>query len=712
MTHAATFIPLLESAILYASWGWHVFPCQPRSKIPATPHGFKDATTDERLIRAWWEQNSAYNVAIATGEVSGIFVLDVDNKQGRSLDEALEPFPKIPATPTARTGGGGLQYFFKFPAGSNLSISGGKLGLGIDTRGNGGYVVAPPSVHPHGGTYQWVDSFDVADLAETPAWIVEKLEAQKTSAVLSSAEKLTGARHQTLMTGAALMRGIGLVPGEIYAALDQMRTRLDLSDGRVVTDKEIRDIADWCADKGMGTVNVEAVVHGEQVAQGLARHMGEAAAEMAVDATQDDPGPFPEHLMTVPGTIGDLCAFIARTSFKRQPVLALAAALAAFGTVIGRKVETPNGGRSNLYCIGVCKSGGGKERARQGVKEALTAAGADCYLGPEDLASEAGMLATLTLQPSVLFQIDEMGRMLRVLTDPKAAPHLVGIVSAWLKLYSNASSVYKGKAYADPEKNPIIHQPNACVYGTTVPDSLWAALGSESVTDGFLARCLIFQTNDHNPPKQKPEARRLPATLVEAIRWWHLQGYAAGGGGNLADKLTPTPRIVDRSPEAEEIFTALEQLARDEMTRLGGSPLEALWTRVEQKADQLALIYACSASREKPLVGVAAARWAADLAVYLTRRLEWDCHRHVAENETEATTKRVLRLIEAAGYEGLTRNDLTRRTQWLRGRKRELDEILRQIFDAGQIVMIEASTATRPKTVIKLAKYRDLGGAA
>ena len=68
----------LQAALGYAARGWHVFPCHPRTKIPATTHGFKEATTDPEQIREWWQEDPAFNVAIATGELSGLFVLDVD----------------------------------------------------------------------------------------------------------------------------------------------------------------------------------------------------------------------------------------------------------------------------------------------------------------------------------------------------------------------------------------------------------------------------------------------------------------------------------------------------------------------------------------------------------------------------------------------------------------------------------------------------------
>jgi hypothetical protein len=682
--------PLLAAALAYASRGWRVFPLPPRGKIPAPgSHGFKDATTDLEKIERWWADNPNFNVAIATGEVSDLFVTDLDGYKYPSqtdAEEAIQPY-KIPETPTVLTGAGGFQYFTKFPTGKNLTISGGKLGAFIDTRGNGGYVVAPPSIHPNGRPYRWYE-FEDAPLAPTPVEIVEKLETHQARSLLSSAEVLKGPRHHTLLTAAALMRSAGFVAPEIYAALDKLRKRFDLSDGRVISDKELSDIAEWVGSKEKGLVNIDAVVHGEQIAKSLAAGFSEAVEEVVRDIDIANPGHFPERLLKVPGVIGSMCEYINRTSIKRQPIFALGASLAAFGSLIGRKTETQTRGRSNLYCVAVGESGCGKDRARQAIKELLVAAGADALLGPEDLASEAGMLAVLVTQPAVLFQLDEIGHLLRAMTDPRAGTHLTGIVSAWLKLYSSSATVYKGKAYADTSRNPTIQQPNACVYGTTVPESLWQAMGAESVTNGLLARCLVFVTNEPDPRRQIPERNDPPAKLVETLRWWHLQGY---GPSNMS-ATNPSPRMLHRNAGAEMLFAALDESVRAEKAKMGDNPLRALWTRTEQIADQLSLIYACSRDHLADTIDVEAATWGRDLSVYLTRRLIWECSLHVSENATEATAKRVLRIIQDC-HEGITGRDLGRKTRWLKIRDRE--EILKSLLDVGDVRQFVKETSGR-----------------
>jgi hypothetical protein len=145
-------IPPLAAALRYASVGWPVFPCEPGAKTPATSHGFKDATTDPAVIRSWWH-GTPYNVAVATG-APGPDVLDVDNKESGSGWAAFNRLKAAGlvngAQCVVRTRSGGLHLYF---AGSSQRNTAGIGGAALDFRGQGGYVLAPPSM-VGGGAYE------------------------------------------------------------------------------------------------------------------------------------------------------------------------------------------------------------------------------------------------------------------------------------------------------------------------------------------------------------------------------------------------------------------------------------------------------------------------------------------------------------------------------------------------------------------------------
>jgi Bifunctional DNA primase/polymerase, N-terminal/Primase C terminal 1 (PriCT-1) len=164
---------MLRTALTLASRGLHVFPCLPRDKRPATEHGCKDATIDREIIRQWWRFEPQYNVGVATGEISKIFVIDVDGLDAecalRQIEAEHGSLPPTVEVITAR----GRHIYFRWP-GRPVRNSAGKIAPNIDTRGHGGYVLAPPSIHPSGRAYAW--SVDCAKaFAEAPAWLLQKI---------------------------------------------------------------------------------------------------------------------------------------------------------------------------------------------------------------------------------------------------------------------------------------------------------------------------------------------------------------------------------------------------------------------------------------------------------------------------------------------------------------------------------------------------------
>jgi hypothetical protein len=155
---------LAAAAIEYAERGWHVFPLVPRGKRPLTRHGLHDASRDPGLVAAWWAETPSANIGIDCGR-SYLEVVDLDGEEAAQAWAALAArHGGHPQTLTARTRSGWHLYF----AGEGRSTT-GKLGPGIDSRGRGGYVVAPPSVHPSGHVYRWLDP--EAPLAPLPEWV-------------------------------------------------------------------------------------------------------------------------------------------------------------------------------------------------------------------------------------------------------------------------------------------------------------------------------------------------------------------------------------------------------------------------------------------------------------------------------------------------------------------------------------------------------------
>jgi hypothetical protein len=161
-----------QTALRLAARGLPVFPCRQRSKIPATRNGLKDAKTDLKAIEACWRKRPELNVGVVTGAVSGFVVLDVDGDQGwDTLHDLEDRHELLPDTRSLTTPSGGQHFWFKYP-GVEIRNTAGFPGPGLDIRGDGGYVLVPPSVGPSGVAYT-VD--DERAPVHMPTWLVDML---------------------------------------------------------------------------------------------------------------------------------------------------------------------------------------------------------------------------------------------------------------------------------------------------------------------------------------------------------------------------------------------------------------------------------------------------------------------------------------------------------------------------------------------------------
>lgn len=168
---------MVDSAMGLYDIGLSVFPLRERGKKPIvdtwTKYQKERAPID--VLVQWWREYPNANIAVACGPVSGVLVLDVDGDIGREALEALEgKHGKLPSTWRSLTGKG-EHYWFRYPAGRRIGNSAHKLGAGLDTRGQGGYVVAPGSVHENGNEYRWAVP-PSEKIAEVPAWLLDIID--------------------------------------------------------------------------------------------------------------------------------------------------------------------------------------------------------------------------------------------------------------------------------------------------------------------------------------------------------------------------------------------------------------------------------------------------------------------------------------------------------------------------------------------------------
>jgi putative DNA primase/helicase len=252
--------PMLQDALEKAKRGWPVFPlhnitkngcscgdqdCPAPGKHPRIKDWPRMASCDPSIIKEWWIRWPLANIAIASGSISGLVVLDVDKKSGglESFNLLEQRFGPLPDGPRVKTGGGGRHLYFLHPGTHVPSRSNALNGSpGIDCKADGGYVVAPPSLHTSGKRYLWLNGKtpSALPLPMMPKWLLEQLQKKSATQGALNTPKVSqlipaGKRNSELTSLAGTMRKRGMTQDAIEAALikeNQMRCRppLDVSE--------------------------------------------------------------------------------------------------------------------------------------------------------------------------------------------------------------------------------------------------------------------------------------------------------------------------------------------------------------------------------------------------------------------------------------------------------------------------------------------------
>lgn len=225
----------LDHALTYAlKMNWKVFPCK-RDKTPLTVNGFKNASSDQGQVTEMWQEHPEASIGLPTGPDNGVWVLDIDLKSGgfESLAKLEEQHGPLPETLKQKTGGGGAQYVWKWN-GREIRNSAGKIAPGIDVRGNGGYVILPPSGHPSGGTYEWLTK---KTPIEAPDWLAE-LAAKKEEAAPQSRVPGMSSKYGE----AALARELVKLSSAVEGSRNQTLNECAYSIGQLVAGGELNGL--------------------------------------------------------------------------------------------------------------------------------------------------------------------------------------------------------------------------------------------------------------------------------------------------------------------------------------------------------------------------------------------------------------------------------------------------------------------------------------
>jgi hypothetical protein len=710
--------------------GYSVIPLMSHSKRPAiekwTDFGVQHA--DEETFQRWMKWNDC-NIGVCLGVASNLVCVDLDNDIG-GLHEKIKSL--LPPSPVGKIGAKGESWFYQFNGQRSQGFS--KDGQRVlDVLSQGRQTVLPPSWHPDGFPYKWITE---ETLFNTPVEALPHIPHQATLEIgkifTPEIKAVNEARHIQVYDDtqkAEVQAALEFIPADDY----ELWIRIGMSIKDKFRDDGFELWDNWSAtsskynSQGMRTkynsfhntgltigslfytamdhgftsipqnfldpVNEELIINGAKTGWHPAQPKSEIIeiehpkAEEPIKKT--DRIIFPPDLMNAPGLPGQIAEFINRTSLLPQPILALGAAIAGAGTLMGRKVRSDTNLRTNFYVIGLAPSGSGKDHSRTIIKRLLHDTGlGDIELGVP--ASSAGLISGLRDrgQGRGIVLWDEFGRILKQISGFKAGNHERDIVTAMIELFSSAQSVYLGKSYANHDgKSPIkpIDQPCLSVWGTSVPSHFYEALSGSEAIDGFLSRWLIFESKDYTMEEENHEEAfsEVPQAMIDICKYWKEQSFNSEKKGDLGDAMRVTPKLIKATTSAaaymKDFATEMRKAAM--MSELAGEKSGAIWSRAGEHARRLALV-----AHEGDQVELKVVEWAVALSRHCCRYMASAIEDYVSSTELESQTKRVLRMLKEkkSTNEGwVSRAEITRLFQGISLRTRT--EILVSLIDRNEV---------------------------
>lgn len=568
----------VEIALALAKRGWPVFPVG-ANKRPIVKDWPNRASVDEGAIRGMWRGYPSALVAIVTGRRSGVFVVDVDAGDDHPIHDKLDP------TFVVGTPRGGRHYYYVMPEGlddddvlRNTQKADRCLGYGdVDTRGNGGYVVAPGCVVGEDKRYEIL--VDVPPLP-IPGWVLDAMRDYKRASMAAQralvapvrlddrgaamkrarayAAKMppaisgSGGHSATMAVARACATGFGLSDGEILDVLREFNARCSPpwsekelahkareaatkpdpkgnAPGHLLASSALDDPFNGAEIHGGGVLDLAALSPAEVIAAGAVGVVERQRREFRRLPDRDDAATWRLYDEVV--ALGGLCAsfplWVMAGSDYPQPGLTLGALVALGSAMCGRRWTYDRATSAQIVC-NVAETASGKGRPQQAVTQALAKSWAR-LVGPNDLSSTVSTIARLeqaTLEGHALLMVlDEYGPRLKSLFDSRSG-HQRDTRSLLLTMATTGTGTYvAATSMARGGQDRMLVAPSLSILGSSTPAALHDAVGQLAVDDGFLGRHLWFEALSTLPKRQRPDptARDVPIAVVAAIDGWRAE---------------------------------------------------------------------------------------------------------------------------------------------------------------------------------------------
>ena len=415
----------------------------------------------------------------------------------------------------------------------------------------------------------------------------------------------------------------------------------------------------------------------------------------------DDPGRIPDDLLNPPGLIREIAEHSVKMNSVKQQELALATGIVMTAHLIGKIYRTPDNLRSNIYIMALGDSSTGKKQAIDFLMDTRILEINKNVFGP--FSSHQSMLLWLREVASMLICWDELGAKMESILSNRTS-NINQILGYLTELYSAASrAFFPERKVSDKNYDPIL-EPHCCLYATGTYKSVFKCFTPAMIENGFVGR-LNFFIIDKNQKRQKQyTSERIPDNIIEQIKEWGKLRSTIPAQEQFS--VFPEPKIVHYTDESKEVFDQFYDNVQSE-TEKTAEPFMCLWGRCVEEAKKLALIYACSASRENPIIDKNAARWACKLSKHLTLRKLFFAMNHMAASEQGHLENEIANYVKQHKF--ITQTQLINRFKF-GVEKRLRDEAIRNLLATGRLVRekMKVGNSRQTSTIYRIPRTKKL----
>ncbi|RQS39737.1 bifunctional DNA primase/polymerase [Burkholderia sp. Bp8990] len=369
----------------------------------------------------------------------------------------------------------------------------------------------------------------------------------------------------------------------------------------------------------------------------------------------------PTHIMHPPGMLGRIAEWINATAPKRQPELAVAAAITLGATVMQRRYRSNFANFTSLYVVMVAKSTEGKEHPQAAVERVLTAANLSNLVAGSGYTSSGAVYSELLRKPSHLAIIDEMGKLLK-LSRAKGNSNAEAAIDKLVEAFGKLAGVMRPPVYSSmtvpkgmqDTGDRVIHNPAISLLGATTPATFYDALTDDLVRDGFLGRLLVVESSQPRQLARLVDQTEPPSDIVEWCTNTADEIRKKGDVADVASADTPANTLPFPFEEAcHYLLKPFEEELNDLKTQHEPDGLDVLLGRTFEKSLRLAMIAAKATHPADNVVRVADLEWAIKYVRHYDLALLESVRTKRTRGETDAQIQRMIRYVEsAAKYTG------------------------------------------------------------